>query len=216
MEERARLGAEGSGLMEDSGTPTNVAPPVRGAWSEARRLNQLAPRHALCCVCGTVRLTCLNGGRVVGEVDGTDGESPAAGRCMIIRKCATCGSKTQHAYLTTDLTVDRLEKCRPYPSLDDDTERDLLELEVAELRAAGVEITDDESDRNAGMSAIVMQTLDDSMWHVVLCRSVPPRGLRDALRTVRRVMAEPNKCLGWTVEPASGGRPPMRASAVRL
>lgn len=51
--------------------------------------------RALCCVCGTLRTTTVTG-HMVGEAwKGRE----VGGRCLISRKCATCGERTVHAYL---------------------------------------------------------------------------------------------------------------------
>lgn len=51
--------------------------------------------RALCCLCGTLR-TAVPSGRRSGEAGYGD---EAAGRCLLERRCATCGTVTVHAYL---------------------------------------------------------------------------------------------------------------------
>jgi hypothetical protein len=52
--------------------------------------------RALCCVCGTLRTTMTQRGHLVAEVQ--PGKE-AGGRCLVARKCSTCGETTVHAYL---------------------------------------------------------------------------------------------------------------------
>lgn len=51
--------------------------------------------RALCCVCGTLRDTVPSGDRSGEASYGNE----AAGRCLVRRRCATCGTVTTHAYL---------------------------------------------------------------------------------------------------------------------
>lgn len=58
------------------------------AWPQVR---------ALCCNCGTLRMTTANG-RLYADRAQLDGAG-VWDRCIVERKCATCRTKTRHAYL---------------------------------------------------------------------------------------------------------------------
>ena len=50
--------------------------------------------RALCCVCGTLRMTSTRGSS--GEVGHLRRDGA---RCLVWRKCVTCGERTTHAFL---------------------------------------------------------------------------------------------------------------------
>ena len=138
----------------------------------ARRVWRLTARPALCCQCGTTRSTTAHAARP-GSADGDD-------RCIVIRKCETCAAKTPHAYLLTDGLIDADER-QTYPALDDATEADLLELELAAARAAGIKVSDASS--SGPILASVTQHLDDGEWAVFLDPDASSKRRRLGLQT---------------------------------
>jgi hypothetical protein len=147
-----------------------------------RREQRLTKRPALCCVCGTIRLTSAHGGRL-GNADGDD-------RCIVQRKCETCAIRTPHAYLLAHGTAD-CDEPHPYPDLDEATEAQLFELEVDEARAGGVKVSNATS--SGPILVSVTQHLDDGEWAVFLDPEATARrrrfGLQTALRAIRDAKA---------------------------
>jgi hypothetical protein len=165
-----------------------------------RRAVRLAQRPALCCECGTARLTSAHGSRTT---------TPDGERCTVLRKCETCGVRTQHAYLLVPGRTDCAERDRPYPALDDATEEQLLELELDDARALGVLISDRSvSDR---ILVSVTQQLDDGVWAVCLDPETTARRRRLGLRTALEAIRDARKRRWYVVTPdADHARPAVR------
>ena len=143
---------------------------------------RMTQRPALCCVCGTVRSTTAHA-RSLGLGDTRD-------RCLVTRKCDTCGTQTVHAYLLATGSADTDER-QPYPALDDELEAELFHLEVDEARSAGVNVSDGSG--SGPILASVTQHLDDGVWAVFLDPDASSRrrrlGLQIALRAIREARA---------------------------
>jgi hypothetical protein len=115
--------------------------------------------RALCCECGTLRMTGLNSAIGEGWRDELD-------RCLVRRKCKTCGIQTSHAYLRDgDRYADHCEETDTGRSL----ERELLWLnvdeEIEQLRDCEVlVIRDDGTMCGEDEAARVVQYLDDGRF----------------------------------------------------
>jgi hypothetical protein len=86
---------------------------------------------ALCCDCGTIRE--VSDYQSVGEAQSAYGLA----RCVVWRKCRTCGYRTYHAYLRLDEDRDELEDAL---RLDGALAAEALDEEVEQLRLCGVEV----------------------------------------------------------------------------
>ena len=150
----------------------------------SRQAWRLTQRPALCCECGMVRSTTATGALrrdVAGRPD-----QPVAARCIVIRKCAACRTRTPHAYLLVNGRADHVELAQPYPTLDEATEAHLFEVERDEAESGGITVTDQVSDR---ILVTVSQRLDDCVWTVHLNPDGASKrrrlGLRTAMRAIR-------------------------------
>lgn len=116
---------------------------MKHATDQTRSQGSMSVR-ALCCKCGTVRTVAPTaaGPRVgprVGEVYGD--MTPEEGRCLVWRKCATCGEQTDHAWLREDFDE--------FPEIRDRVEHEQHDRERAwgvvehmqdELEACGIDV----------------------------------------------------------------------------
>ena len=164
----------------------------------SRQAWRLTQRPALCCECGTVRSTSANGAIRRGSAP-KDAEADTS-RCIVVRKCATCRTQTQHAYLLVNGRADFVEREQPYPILDEATEAHLLEVELSEARSDGIDVTDQPvSDR---ILVTVSQSLDDGAWTVQLNRGSASKRRRLGLRTALKAIRDARKQT-WFVEVAN-------------
>lgn len=159
------------------------------------RRSRLTQRPALCCECGTIRPTSAIGSSTsVGRSDGED----ASGTRIVMRRCATCRTQTQHAYL---LVEDRDDRPGPPPTptrSDQPAEAELLALETDAARRRGVKVLDRPvTDRLVAVS----QDLEDGTWAVSLDSRAPARRRRLGLRTALQVIDDEREHT-WLVEPA--------------
>jgi hypothetical protein len=168
-------------------------------WVAQSRATRLTQRPALCCDCGAIRLTTAHGA----VVDVPDGH-----RCLVTRKCDTCGTRTQHAYLMIDGKPDTDDR-QPYPILDDATEASLLELEIEEARADG--ITVEELFIADQIAVNVTQYLDNGVWTILLNPQVDCKSRKLGLRAARAAIMQAGRHT-WFVKPADpqGRCPPVR------
>lgn len=168
-------------------------------WMGQARAARLTQRPALCCECGAVRLTSAHGA----FVDVADGQ-----RCLVRRKCDACVARTQHAYLMIDGELDGDDR-QPYPVLDDATEARLLELEIDDARADGVNV--EELFIADQIAVNVTQYLDNGVWTILLNPQVDFKSRKLGLRAARAVIMDAGKHT-WFVKPADpqGRCPPVR------
>lgn len=126
----------------------------------------------------------------------------ADARCTIVRKCASGGTQTTHAYLRDGDARDYIERRQPYPVLDEVTESELLEVELDALRADGVRVTDHFISER--ITVAVSHYLDDGVWLIVLNPDAGPRRRRAGLHKAQSVI-EAAADHRWLVEPPDPG-----------
>ncbi|MFI7120746.1 DUF6315 family protein [Amycolatopsis sp. NPDC049868] len=169
------------------------------------------PYLALCCECGETRKVSDWSGWGEAPVEEVDGRRSAFGRCYVWRKCAVCGSDTQHAYLRDDDDRDEVEDAmlgvdvaRTADLIVADTQIPML---VAWLQERDVRVTwrDLEVRHTSGL---ITRYLDDGTFVVLLDETVTALDLVAGLEQAVRIVQQPDEWILWIAVPGTSREPP--------
>ncbi len=153
-----------TGQEDETGAPTPTRDRrVSDMWRQQVR--------ALCCACGALRLTTRVG------ASGEHFQHPNEGRCLVRRKCATCGEQTEHAFLRDG---------DPYADTAEDGQQQYAALQLIgeareRLAACEVEVRDFSTDVEPDQSALLMQSLVNGSFRLLLNPAAKPVDTLEAL-----------------------------------
>lgn len=175
----------------------------------------LRPVRALCCECGTLRMTSTKGARVNEVHRGQE----ADGRCLVARKCATCRTSTLHAYLRdNDPYADYAEQCDRQAVLDAAELRRLVDEEVDLLRACEIHVRFDATLLEPDEIARIIHTLTDGAYLVLVDPDARPARVLRLLEFLWQQLAGPGIADShWKLFPAKPGDPdplPFRMTTI--
>lgn len=141
--------------------------------------------RALCCQCGTLR-TAKPRGAYTGESDGGE-------RCLMLRKCRTCGVDTDHAWLRDDLADD--VRAGLDVSLSQALSPAVTQL-IDSFEACEVRVWSPELRWKEGQVAMLCQWLDDNTWSLNLNPAAHIVHLFGALEAAWCVLATTGRDVG--------------------
>ncbi|UKD51323.1 DUF6315 family protein [Amycolatopsis sp. FU40] len=142
---------------------------------------------------------------------GDVGGESAYGRCYVWRKCAVCGTLTQHAYLRDDEDRDEAERAMLGIDAARAAELVLAGAQIAGLvqwleeHAVRVEWRDLETQETSGM---ITRYLDDGAYAVLLDRTATTLDLVAGLEQAVRIVQRPERWMLWFAVPSTSHGPP--------
>jgi hypothetical protein len=163
--------------------------------------------QALCNECGTLRVLATladtaGGTSQLGEPRRWGAAGVSGDRCMIRRKCATCGPRTRHAYIYDDENPNRDHAEKIQAQRPDLPPEQRLEVSVRQLNEMGVRTESRDLDDRA---ACIRWWLDDGLFAIDINANDTPEKQLEALGlALDRILAADQQWYVWPADDLDG------------